>query len=185
LDVREIVRPNLLKLTDWRRSLHRDQPRGMLEAMTAPSITSDTEDHAMEHAMPFECDKLIRFHHCDPAGIVFYPQYFILFHEVVEDWFSNGLGIDYAHFISEQRLGLPIGRVECDFLALSKIGDVLRMGLAVGRIGTSSLQLHFQAEADGQARVRAKISKILVSLDKMRAVPFPDELRRKVERFLA
>ena len=33
----------------------------------------------------FESDKLIRFHHCDPAGIIFYPQYFILFNELVED----------------------------------------------------------------------------------------------------
>jgi 4-hydroxybenzoyl-CoA thioesterase len=34
---------------------------------------------------PFECDKLIRFHHCDPAGIVFYPQYFVLFNELVAE----------------------------------------------------------------------------------------------------
>lgn len=176
---------NLAKLTDQCHSPHRYQPQGTLDAVIRFIDRSDTEDYAMEHAMPFECDKLIRFHHCDPAGIVFYPQYFVLFHEVVEDWFSNGLGIDYAHFISEQRLGLPIGRVECDFVASSKIGDVLRMGLAVARIGTSSLQLHFQAEAGSQTRVRAKISKILVSLDIMRAVPFPDELRRNVERFLA
>ena len=28
--------------------------------------------------MIFERKKLIRFHHCDPAGIVFYPQYLVL-----------------------------------------------------------------------------------------------------------
>ena len=28
--------------------------------------------------MPFVSEKLIRFHHCDPAGIVFYPQIFFL-----------------------------------------------------------------------------------------------------------
>ncbi len=42
--------------------------------------------------MPFRNDKLIRFHHCDPAGIVFYPRYFVLFHELYEDWFAEGLG---------------------------------------------------------------------------------------------
>lgn len=36
----------------------------------------------------FETDKLIRFHHCDSAGIVFYPQYFVLFTELVEDCFN-------------------------------------------------------------------------------------------------
>ena len=47
---------------------------------------------------PFETDKLIRFHHCDPAGIVFYPQYFVLFNELVEDWFNAGLKVDFAAF---------------------------------------------------------------------------------------
>ena len=31
----------------------------------------------------FKQDKLVRFQHCDPAGIVFYPQYFVLFKELV------------------------------------------------------------------------------------------------------
>ena len=44
----------------------------------------------------FEDDKLIRFHHCDPAGIIFYPQYFVLFNELIEDWFTRGLGISFV-----------------------------------------------------------------------------------------
>ena len=38
----------------------------------------------MNSPAPFAADKPIRFHHCDPAGIVFYPQYFVLFNELVE-----------------------------------------------------------------------------------------------------
>ena len=34
----------------------------------------------------FERSVLIRFHHCDPAGVAFYPEYFVLFNELVEDW---------------------------------------------------------------------------------------------------
>ncbi|NPT47023.1 hypothetical protein GNZ12_38180 [Paraburkholderia sp. 1N] len=41
-----------------------------------------------------------------PPGIVFYPQYFVLFHEVIEDWFNDGLGIDYAGFIGNEKLGI-------------------------------------------------------------------------------
>lgn len=32
--------------------------------------------------MIFRTEKLIRLQHCDPAGIVFYPQYFVLFQEL-------------------------------------------------------------------------------------------------------
>jgi 4-hydroxybenzoyl-CoA thioesterase len=45
----------------------------------------------------FVREKRVRFHHCDPAGIVFYPQYFVLFHELMEDWFREGLGLAHLH----------------------------------------------------------------------------------------
>ena len=64
---------------------------------------------------PFISEKLIRFHHCDPTGIVFYPQYFILFHELLEDWFNHGLAVDYADFVSKERRGLPTVHIDCDF----------------------------------------------------------------------
>ncbi|MBC7576171.1 MAG: hypothetical protein H7312_02260 [Tardiphaga sp.] len=38
--------------------------------------------------MPFTKKKLIRFHLCDPAGIVFYPQYFYLLSEAMEDFMA-------------------------------------------------------------------------------------------------
>ena len=78
----------------------------------------------------FEDDKLIRFHHCDPAGIIFYPQYFVLFNELIEDWFTRGLGISFVDQVTKERVSTPIGRVECDFVSASKIGDVLRFRLA-------------------------------------------------------
>ena len=83
----------------------------------------------------FESDKLIRFHHCDPAGIIFYPQYFILFNELVEDWFTKGLNVSVVEQVIRERVGIPMAHVECDFLAPSRIGDILRFALRVARIG--------------------------------------------------
>ena len=67
-------------------------------------------------AQAFEKQQLIRFHHCDPAGIVFYPQYLILFDELMEDWFNEGLGLDFARFHMQERVGTPAVHLECDFL---------------------------------------------------------------------
>lgn len=33
----------------------------------------------------FTIEKLIRFHHCEPAGIVFFPQYLVLCNEGMEE----------------------------------------------------------------------------------------------------
>lgn len=131
----------------------------------------------------FATDKLIRFHHCDPAGIVFYPQYFVLFNELVEDWFNRGLGVDFAAFHAVERLGVPMAHVECDFLSPSKIGEVLRFALTVRKIGTSSLTLAVEAAAGTHVRVRATLVVVLASLEAHRPVPIPPDLRQKFARF--
>ena len=132
----------------------------------------------------FEDDKLIRFHHCDPAGIIFYPQYFVLFNELIEDWFTRGLGISFVDQVTKERVSTPIGRVECDFVSASKIGDVLRFSLAVSRIGTSSIQLKFEVRHGEEVRVRAKLTVVRASLDTFKAVPISQDLRRRMERYL-
>lgn len=133
----------------------------------------------------FEDDKLIRFHHCDPAGIIFYPQYFILFNELIEDWFTHGLGISFVDQVTKERVSTPIGRVECDFVAASKIGDVLSFRLAVGRIGTSSIRLNIEVRHDEEVRVRAMLTVVRASLETLRSVPISQDLRRRMERYLA
>ena len=135
-------------------------------------------------ATPFECDKLIRFHHCDPAGIVFYPQYFVLFNELVEDWFNQGLGVDFARFHVEQGLGVPMASIECRFLSPSKVGEMLHLSLSINRIGRSSLELNVTGTFGGETRVQATLTLVLAALKTMRSLPFPDDLRTRLERFL-
>ena len=133
----------------------------------------------------FERDKLIRFHHCDPAGIVFYPQYFVLFNELVEDWFNHGLETDFAAFHAVERLGVPMAHLECDFLSPSKIGEVLQFGLAVKRIGSTSITLAVEARAEEQVRVRATLVVVLASMETHRPVPISDGMRARLAWFSA
>ena len=135
-------------------------------------------------AAPFECDKLIRFHHCDPAGIVFYPQYFVLFNELVEDWFNQGLGVDFAKFHVEQGLGVPMGSIVCRFISPSKVGEMLRLSLSINRIGRSSLELNVTGTSGSETRVQATLTVVVASLKGMRSLAIPDDLRARLERYL-
>jgi 4-hydroxybenzoyl-CoA thioesterase len=133
---------------------------------------------------PFLTRKQIRFHHCDPAGIVFYPQYFVLMNELVEDWFNRGLGVDFARFHTEARRGIPMVHLECDFVAPSTVGETLDWTLWVERIGGSSLTLAVEAKLSDDVRVRATLVVVQASLDTRRSVPFPPEFREKLARFM-
>ena len=135
------------------------------------------------NAMDFVVDKAIRFHHCDPAGIVFYPQYFVLMNELVEDWFDRGLGVDFGDFHARDRLGVPMARIECEFVAPSKVGDRLAFHLAVERLGNASIALRVVATCAGEERVRARLVLVQASLDTRRAVALSDELRARMARY--
>ncbi len=125
----------------------------------------------------FFSDMLVRFSHCDPAGIVFYPQYFIMFNGLVEDWFNQGLGVNYARYITEHRLGFPIVRLECDFVAPSKIGEIITLGLRLERLGRSSMEIAVDCRHKKEERLRARFVLVTMDLDRQRAQPVPDDLR--------
>ena len=131
----------------------------------------------------FHSDMLVRFSHCDPAGIVFYPQYFIMFNGLVEDWFNQGLGLDFARTITEQRLGFPIVKLECDFTAPSKIGEIITLALKLERLGNSSMEITVACSYKREDRLRARFVLVAMNLDAQRAQPIPPDLRALMQAF--
>ena len=130
---------------------------------------------------PFTVERLIRFSHCDPGGIVYFPRYFDLMNALVEDWFYQRLGLDYAGRLLSQRQGLPTVRAECDFVRPSQMGETLIWGLTVPRIGTSSITVKIVAAGEDGERLRATLVLVATSLDTHRPIPIPDDLRQAVE----
>jgi len=130
----------------------------------------------------FSRERLIRFSDCDPAGIVFYPQYFIMFNGLVEDWFNEGLEIGYQKVVIERRIGLPTVHLEADFRAVSAMGDHVVLSLDVERLGGRSLtlQVHCTGRDDGVLRMQAQIVLVATSLDNHGAITIPDDIRSAV-----
>jgi len=89
----------------------------------------------------FERPVRIRFSHCDPAGIVFFPQYLVMTNALVEDWFNEGLQIDYAQMIAQRRIGLPIVKLDCEFSRPSQMGETIMLTLSVSAIGRRSCSM--------------------------------------------
>lgn len=134
--------------------------------------------------MDFIRTYLIRFQHCDPAGIVFFPRYFTLFNDHVEDWFDEALGADFAVLHRDRRLGVPTVHIECDFANPTRQGERLDFSLGIERIGRSSLHLRREARCGNDVRVRMKQVLACIDLDGGGALPWPDDLREAMSPFL-
>ena len=123
----------------------------------------------------------IRFSHCDPAGIVFFPQYLVLFNHLLEDWFTHGLGIDYAELIGPRRVGTPTVRLECDFRAISRMGEDVAFSITPERVGGKSLTLAIEARQGDELRVGARQVLVFTSLDTHRAIDMPADVRAALQ----
>jgi 4-hydroxybenzoyl-CoA thioesterase len=129
-------------------------------------------------------DVTIRFSHCDPAGIVYFPRFLSIFNDAVEDWFTRGLGIDYAHLLLVERLGLPVVHVECDFRHPCRMGEVLTVTLGVERIGRSSLALRYEGSVSGEQRMTARTVQVHTSLATHRPIAISDDWRSRMQAYL-
>ena len=132
--------------------------------------------------MSFVRERLIRFSDCDPAGIVFYPQYFVMFNGLMEDWIDEGLGIGFNRLLQERRIGLPTVRLEADFRAVSRMGDRVRLMLDVGRLGSRSITLDLRCEGDDGPRMLARQVIVTTSLVDHRAIEVPTDIREAIAR---
>jgi len=133
-------------------------------------------------AVVFERERLVRFSDCDPAGIVFYPQYFVMFNGLVEDWFNDGLQIGYERLVAQRRVGLPTVRLEADFRSVSRFGDRVRLTLAVERLGGRSLTLQLQClGADGGLRMQMRQVLVTTSLDSHQTIDVPSALHEALQ----
>jgi 4-hydroxybenzoyl-CoA thioesterase len=133
----------------------------------------------------FSRERLIRFSHCDPAGIVYFVNFFDMVGGVVEDWFREAIGLPFQEMHLERRIGFPIVNTGCEFFRPAHLGDTLRLELAIGKLGRSSIEFVIHGAVAGEEKFRARHKVAMVSLDTFRPLPIPDEMRTKMADYLA
>ena len=127
----------------------------------------------------------IRFSHCDPAGIVYFPRFFDLLHHAMEDWFTHGLGERFSELVMDKGMGTPTVSTQCDFISPARFGDVLAIELSILRLGTASVELLFQASVQDRACFRCRHTICLFDRATLKAVPIPEDLRSRMQAYVA
>jgi 4-hydroxybenzoyl-CoA thioesterase len=126
----------------------------------------------------------IRFSDADPAGIAFYPRIFSHLHEAFEDFFDCCAGMSYAKILGEHRLGFPAVHVTAEFQKPLLHGDVIDVEVAVSTLGQTSFACHYRILRDRDVCATATITTAVVSIDGMKAIPIPDNLRAFLKGYL-
>ena len=136
--------------------------------------------------MEFSTQRRVRFSDCDPAGIVFFPQYLVMINGQVEDWLHKDLGFAFRELLLRRRIGLPTVHLNVDFTAISHLDDELRISTQTLRVGGRSIALRHRI-LGLKDDPRATVEQVLVttSFDTHAAVNLPTELREAARKYLA
>jgi len=129
---------------------------------------------------PFTTQRLIRFSHCDPAGIVFFVNFFEMISGIVEDWFREAVQLPFQEMHLERRVGFPIVNTGCEFFRPCHLGDTLVLELAVARLGRASIEFDIRGRVGEDEKFRARHKVAMVSLDTFKSMPIPDDMRAKM-----
>jgi 4-hydroxybenzoyl-CoA thioesterase len=132
----------------------------------------------------FRVEYPIRFSHCDPAGQVYFPRFFDLLHDAMEDWFNTGLEERFSDLLMKRQLGTPTVGTQCDFISPARFGDTLIIELSILKLGKSSVELAFNANIDGRACLKCRHTICMFSKETAKAVPIPEALRVRMQDYV-
>jgi 4-hydroxybenzoyl-CoA thioesterase len=136
-------------------------------------------------SLVFSTNFSIRFAHCDPAGIVFYPRYFELINGVVEDWCAQGLGMSFHEMHMVQGIGLPTVHIETDFVKTSVLGDELIAELRVIKLGRASATVEIQMLGQEQdLRLKAQLVLVMAQVKERKSIALDTTLREQMQKYL-
>jgi 4-hydroxybenzoyl-CoA thioesterase len=135
-------------------------------------------------ARTFSKERLIRFSHCDPAGIVYFVNFFDMVGGVVEDWFREAVGLPFQEMHLGRRVGFPIVNTGCEFFRPAHLGDTLVLELSIAHLGRSSIEFRVLGSVAGSEKFRARHKVAMVSLDTFRPLAIPDEMRAKMAPYI-
>ncbi len=132
----------------------------------------------------FKINRLVRHGHTDPAGIVYYPRYYEMINDTIEDFFAVILNRPFAHMHMNEKRGIPLVSMETQFIAPSYCGDTLTFELGLARLGTSSITFDISASCGTEERLAARLTMIHTDLKSMKSIPFDDDLRSILSAYL-
>ena len=106
---------------------------------------------------------IVRLHHTDAAGVIFYSRLLELAHEAYEALLDEA-GLSVGRILAEGKLLLPVVAVEAGFAQPIRVGDRLQVELTLSRSGDHSYQVTYRFR-DQAGQVRAHAATRHVALD--------------------
>ena len=125
----------------------------------------------------------VRFADIDHGGVMYYPKILHYFHQALEDWYADVVGLPIPKMINVDRVGMPTVSCQVDYRRPFRFGDTMEVEIRVVRLGSGSVTYQFVGRHAGDERpsCQAEIMAACIDMDRFAARPFPEALKAALE----
>jgi 4-hydroxybenzoyl-CoA thioesterase len=129
----------------------------------------------------------IEWGHCDPAGIVYFPNYFTYFDSSTNALFLRALGFNKYEMLKVYDIvGIPLVDVRARFIVPSVFGDVVTIESTVEDIKRSSFRMRHRLLRGETLAVEGHETRVWVGRDaadpqKLKGRPIPPEVIARLQ----
>lgn len=134
----------------------------------------------------FTVQEYVRWEDIDAAGIINYQAY-LRFFGLAEVELFRSCGLSYKTLFEDLGLWLPRVHVECDFFEPVTLDELLAVDAYFGKIGRSSIHLHFSVRRNEHSRTVVATGKyvlVAVRRGEFQPVPVPEIVRTKLAPYV-
>lgn len=126
-------------------------------------------------------EKRVYYHDTDSGGVVYYANYLEHLEEGRTE-FLRSLGVDTGEYAKKGVL-FPVVRVEIDYKAPARYGDLIEILTSVEKVGNASVHFSQEIKKGEELLLKAKIIWACVDTG-MKAKPVPEEVKGKLAQWL-
>jgi acyl-CoA thioester hydrolase len=131
--------------------------------------------------VPFVHRLRVRFHECDPQGVVFNAHYFAYFDVALTEMWRAAFG-SYGNVV-EAGTDVVVVEAAATFRAPARFDDEIEVELAIARLGTTSMTTQTIVRRDGRLLVEGRIVHVFVDPATMAKQAIPQRIRAGLEPY--
>ncbi|MDQ2631720.1 MAG: acyl-CoA thioesterase [Actinomycetota bacterium] len=124
----------------------------------------------------------VRYGECDPQGIVFNANYVAYFDHAITELWREAFG-SYA-VMEERGIDMVVAEVNAQFRGSARFDDLVTLGAAVERLGTTSMTTRLWLHRDEELLVEGRIRHVFVETEGWGKTEMPEWLREGLRPYL-
>jgi acyl-CoA thioester hydrolase len=133
---------------------------------------------------PFRHPLRIRFHECDPQGIVFNANFLAYADIAMTELYREAFG-SWQAAIEKDGIDMVVAEATVRYLAPLRFDEEVELVASVTRIGTTATTTLIEIEKSGSTVAEVTLRHVIVDLETRAKTPIPDSLRTGLERYAA